>query len=113
MAGFALCFGANLAFDLEGDVTLSVLGDVVLALPFALLGLYALVGLLRGRALRLAWLVQALLTLLAWRADAESTHSTSAVVFLVPLLAGPAVATLLVAVSSGWHALRLLRREAS
>ena len=111
-AGFALCIGANLAFDLDGGATVSLLGIVFAALPFALLGFYALVGLLRGRALRLAWLVQALLTLLAWHEAAGSSSSTAAIVFIVPLLAGPAIATLLAAVSSGWHAVRSLRREA-
>jgi hypothetical protein len=104
-AGLALCIGASLALDL------SALGAVLLTLPFALIGFYALVGLLRGRALRLVWFVQALLTLLAWHESAGSSSSTEAIVFIVPLLAGPAVATLLAAVSGGWHAARLLRLE--
>jgi hypothetical protein len=91
----------------------SVLGDLFLALPFALLGVYAFAGLLRGRALRLAWFVQALLTVLAWHEAADTSHSTAAVVFVVPLIGGPVIATLLAVVSSGWHALRSLRRESA
>jgi hypothetical protein len=91
----------------------SVLGDLFLALPFALLGVYAFAGLLRGRALRLAWFVQALLTVLAWHEAADGSHSTAAVVFVVPLIGGPVIATLLAVVSSGWHAVRSLRRESA
>ena len=112
-AGFVLCVGANLAFDLDGSVEFSVLGDLFLALPFALIGFYALFGLLRGRALRLAWFVQAGLTLLAWHEAAGSSESTAAVVFVVPFVGGPLIATLLAAVSSGWQALRGLRRRAA
>jgi hypothetical protein len=94
-------------------VAISPPAIVFLALPFALVGFYALVGLLRGRALRLAWFVQALLTLLAWHEVAGSSSSTAAIVFIVPLLAGPAIATLIATVSSGWHAVRSLRRESA
>ena len=92
-------------------MTLSALGDLLLALPFALIALYALTGLLRERALRLAWLVQAILTLLAWHDAAGSSNSTAALVFVVPLVGGPAIATLLAVVSSGWYAVRSLRRK--
>ena len=100
-----LCGGASLALGL------SLLGAVLLALPFALIAIYALVGLLRGRALRLVWFVQALLTLLAWHESSGSSSSTEAIVFVVPLLAGPAIATLLALFSGGWHAWRAFRRE--
>lgn len=103
--------GANLAFDLDGSVTFSVLGDLFLALPFALIGLYTLLALLRGRALRLAWFVQAGLTLLAWHEAAGSSNSTAAVVFILPVIGGPIVTTLLAALSSSWHVLRSLRRR--
>ncbi len=102
-----LTVGANLAFDTGFSAT----GDLVLALPFLLIGFYALVGVLRGGILRLAWFVQAILTLLAWQEMAGSSSSTAALVFGFPLFIGPAIATLLVVVaaaSSGWRALRSL-----
>jgi hypothetical protein len=105
--------GANLAFDFDGSSTSSALGDLLLALPFALVGFYALCGLLRGRALRLAWLVQAGLTLLAWHEAAGSSRSAAAVVFVVPFICGPLVTTLLAGVSSGWRAIRSLHRRAA
>lgn len=104
-----MCVGANAAFDLESGAAFSLVGDLVLALPFALIALYAVARLLRGRALRLAWLVQALLTILAWHEAAGSSGSTAAIFFVVPLLAGPAVATLLAVMSSGWRAVRSFR----
>jgi hypothetical protein len=104
-----LCVGANVAFDLGSDATFSLVGDLIFTLPFALIALFAAVGLLRGRMLRLAWLVQALLTVLAWHEAAGSSASTAALVFVVPLLAGPAIATLLAIMSSGWRAVRSLR----
>ena len=91
-AGFALCVGANLALGLDGGLTGWLLGTAILALPFVLLGLYAFSGLLRGRALKLAWFVQALLTVLAGHEAAGSSSSTAAIVFIVPLVAGPATA---------------------
>jgi hypothetical protein len=103
--------GANAVFDLEVGAAFSLVGDLVLALPFALIALYAVASLLRGRVLRVAWLVQALLTILAWHEAAGSSNSTAALVFVVPLLAGPAIATLLAVMSSGWRAVRSLRRK--
>jgi hypothetical protein len=104
-----LCAGANVVFDLEAGATFSLVGDLILTLPFALIALYAAASLLKGRLLRLAWLVQALLTVLAWREAAGSPSSAAALVFVVPLLAGPAVATVLAVMSSGWRAVRSLR----
>jgi hypothetical protein len=106
-----LCVSANLVFDLDAGTTFSLVGDLILVLPFALIALYALTSLLRGRGLRLAWIVQALLTILAWHEAAGSSSSTAALVFVLPLLGGPAITTLVVLVSSGWNALRSLRRK--
>ena len=106
-----MCAGANAAFDLEADAAFSLAGDLVLALPFALIALYAVAGLLRGRVLRLAWFVQALLTILAWHEAAGSSSSSAALLFVVPLLAGPAIATLLTVMSSGWRAVRSWREK--
>jgi hypothetical protein len=104
-----VCVGANVVFDLTASATFSLAGDLVLALPFTLIALYAVASLLRGRVLRLVWLVQAMLTILAWHEAAGSSSSTAALVFVVPLLAGAAIATLLAVVSSGWRAVRSLR----
>jgi hypothetical protein len=101
--------GANVVFDLGSGATFSLVGDLILTLPFALIALYAVASLLRGRLLRLAWLVQGLLTVLAWHEAAGRWGSTAALVFVVPLLAGPAIATLLAIMSSGWRAVPSLR----
>lgn len=72
-----LCMGANLAFDLGRTAIFYALGDLSLALPFAVIGVYTLMGLLRGRALRLCWFVQAGLKLLVWHEATGDSNSTA------------------------------------
>ena len=84
---------------------------MIVTLPFALIATFTLTGLLTGRLLKLVWLVQAILTVEAWREDAASSSSTAGLAFLVPLLVGPVIATAFVVGSSLWRALGTLRHR--
>jgi hypothetical protein len=84
---------------------------VIVALPFALLAAFALAGLLTGRLLELVWLIQAILTVEAWREELGSSSSTAGLAFLVPLIVGPVIAMAFVVGSSLWRALGTLRHR--
>jgi hypothetical protein len=108
--GVGIAVAANAIAVGTSDVSFSLTTDVVWAgFPYVLIGLCALFGYLGPVALRAAWTIETLLLLLAWLAFASSTSSTAGLIFIYPLLVGPALVAVLAVASIAWRSGRIWR----